>query len=244
MIRTLIVDDQNIIRKGIKVLLENSAEIELVGFAENGESALNEIEARQPDVVLLDINLPGIDGITVANKIAVKFPEIKVIMLSSYEDEHYVSQAMASNAKGYLLKNVSAEELEWSIKLVYQGYSAFKSELLTPLVPKDQEASLEPISQPIIPMGNIHAIPEEKILAFPSSPKTPTEPDELELLLAKNHFRQKQADIKSQNKYSNFNDPRMSRTKKMLTSFEFRLLVLIILFSLSFLVFVALSYRR
>jgi DNA-binding NarL/FixJ family response regulator len=248
MIRTLIVDDQNIIRKGIKVLLENSAEIELVGFAEDGESALNAIEATQPDVVLLDINLPGIDGITVANNIATKFPQIKVIMLSSYEDEHYVSLAMASNAKGYLLKNVSAEELEWSIKLVHQGYSAFKSELLTPLVPKDQETSLEPVSPvvspPKTPVEKIPLIPVEKVLALPSPPKTPTGPDELELLLAKNHFRHNQATAKAQNKYSNFNDPRMSRTKKMLTSFEFRLLVLIILFSLSFLVFVALSYRR
>jgi DNA-binding NarL/FixJ family response regulator len=244
MIRTLIVDDQNIIRKGIKVLLENSTEIELVGFAEDGESALNEIEATQPDVVLLDINLPGIDGIAVANKIAAKFPKIKVIMLSSYEDEQYVSKAMVSNAKGYLLKNVSAEELEWSIQLVYQGYSAFKSELLTSLVPKDQEASLEPANPPITPVEKIPVIPGEKSLAFPSSPKTPKEPDELELLLAKNHFRQNQAIAKNQNKYSNFNDPRMSRTKKMLTSFEFRLLVLIILFSLSFLVFVALSYRK
>lgn len=244
MIRTLIVDDQNIIRKGIKVLLENSTEIELVGFAEDGESALNEIEATQPDVVLLDINLPGIDGITVANKIAAKFAKIKVIMLSSYEDEHYVSQAMASNAKGYLLKNVSAEELEWSIKLVYQGYSAFKSELLTPLVPKDQDTSLESITPPVISVEKIPVIPVEKVLTLPSPLKTPTEPDELELLLAKNHFRQKQVITKSQNQYSNFNDPRMSRTKKMLTSFEFRLLILIILFSLSFLVFVALSYRR
>jgi DNA-binding NarL/FixJ family response regulator len=244
MIRTLIVDDQNIIRKGIEVLLEKSAEIKLVGFAENGESALKEIEAAQPDVVLLDINLPDIDGIAVANKIAAKFPKIKVIMLSSYDDERYVSQAMASNAKGYLLKNVSAEELEWSIKLVYQGYSAFKSELLTPLVSKDQKATLEPINPPITPVEKIPVIPVEKVLALPSMPKTSTTPDELELLLARNHYRQDQAPKKTQNKYSNFNDPRMTRTRKMLTSFEFKLLVLIILFSLSFLVFVGLSYRR
>jgi DNA-binding NarL/FixJ family response regulator len=235
MIRTLIVDDQNIIRKGIKVLLENSAEIELIGFAEDGESALSEIEATQPDIVLLDINLPGIDGITVAHKVATQFPQIKVIMLSSYEDEHYVSQAMASNAKGYLLKSVSAEELEWSIKLVHQGYSAFKSELLAPLVPKDQQTSLESISPvEVVPVANILALPS------PSFPKTETEPDELERLLARNHVRQQHSTFQQQrnSRYSNIHT---SRTKKMLMSFEFQLLVFVILFSLGFLVFVALS---
>ena len=93
MIRTLIVDDQNIIREGIKVLLENSAEIELVGFAIDGETALKKIEESKPDVVLLDINLPGIDGLTVANQINEAFPNIKVIMLSSYEDEAYVGES-------------------------------------------------------------------------------------------------------------------------------------------------------
>jgi DNA-binding NarL/FixJ family response regulator len=242
MIRTLIVDDQNIIRKGIKVLLENSAEIELIGFAEDGESALSEIEATQPDVVLLDINLPGIDGITVAHKVAMQFPQIKVIMLSSYEDEHYVSQAMASNAKGYLLKSVSAEELEWSIKLVHQGYSAFKSELLTPLVPRDQQTSLESISPvevipviPAVPVGNMLALPS------PSSPKTEPESDELERLLARNHIRQQHSTLQQHQRNSRYSNIYTSRTKKMLKSFEFQLLVFVILFSLGFLIFVALS---
>ncbi|MEO1341855.1 MAG: response regulator transcription factor, partial [Cyanobacteria bacterium J06635_13] len=143
MIRTLIVDDQNIIREGIRVLLENSTEIELVGFAQDGETALAEIGAVKPDVVLLDINLPGIDGFTVANQIDAKYPQVKTIMLSGYEDESYVRQAVASSAKGYLLKNISAEELEWSIRLVHQGYSAFKSELLSSLEPINRDASLE-----------------------------------------------------------------------------------------------------
>ena len=89
MIRTLIVDDQNIIREGLKVLLENTAEIEIVGYAEDGESAIQKVESAQPDIVLLDINLPGINGLTVAELISNKFPQVKVIMLSSYEDNSY-----------------------------------------------------------------------------------------------------------------------------------------------------------
>ncbi len=105
MIRTLIVDDQNLIREGLRVLLEKATEIKIVGDAKDGESALQKIEAIQPDVVLLDIDLPGIDGLIVSKRINLKFPEIKVIMLSSYEDESYVSKATESGAKGYLLKS-------------------------------------------------------------------------------------------------------------------------------------------
>jgi YesN/AraC family two-component response regulator len=241
MIRTLIVDDQNIIRKGIKVLLEDSAEIELVGFAEDGETALAKIEATQPDVVLLDINLPGIDGIVVANQIAAKFPNIKVIMLSSYEDESYVSKAIESSAKGYLLKNVSAKELQWSIKLVHQGYSAFKSELLTSLNLDNQakkpksSSSVETIK--VVPAKNNVALPAS---AMPS-PKTDEESAELELLLARNQVRQKYSALKQQQKNFGIHDVSISRAKKTMMSFEFKLLVLIILFFLGFLTFVALS---
>jgi DNA-binding NarL/FixJ family response regulator len=241
MIRTLIVDDQNIIRKGIKVLLENSAEIELVGFAENGETALAKIAATQPDVVLLDINLPGIDGIAVANQLAAKFPKIKVIMLSSYEDESYVKQAIESSAKGYLLKNISAEELEWSIKLVHQGYSAFKSELLTSLNPENKQINLKSTNS-----AKAHKVfPAEHNLASPkssmASPKVDKKSAELELLLARNQVRQKYSAFKQQRQNSGIHDVTISRAKKTMMSFEFKLLIFIILFSLGFLVFVALS---
>jgi DNA-binding NarL/FixJ family response regulator len=241
MIRTLIVDDQNIIRKGIKVLLEDSSEIELVGFAENGETALAKIAATQPDVVLLDINLPGIDGIAVANQLAAQFPQIKVIMLSSYEDESYVSQAIKSSAKGYLLKNISAEELEWSIKLVHQGYSAFKSELLTSLNPENQPINLKSTNS-----AKAHKVfPAEHNLAPPTSsmasPKVDKKSAELELLLARNQVRQKYSAFKQQGQNSGFHDVTISRAKKTMMSFEFKLLIFIILFSLGFLVFVALA---
>ena len=242
MIRTLIVDDQNIIRQGIKVLLNDSTEIELVGFAEDGETTLTKIEATSPDVVLLDINLPGIDGLAVAEQIAAKFPQIKVIMLSSCEDESYVNQAIASSAKGYLLKNISAEELEWSIKLVHQGYSAFKSELLPSFkLPKRQTVSkqLSLVQEPKVVLEQKNQPVSSASVS--SVPKQQANSEEFELLLARNHFRQKYSSLKHQRRNFAFHDVNISRTKKTMMSFEFRLLVLIILFSLGFLVFVALS---
>lgn len=237
MIRTLIVDDQNIIRKGIEVLLTDSTEIELIGYAEDGESALREVEQTQPDVVLLDIHLPGIDGLTVADRISVKFPDTKVIMLSTSEDDNNVRQAMASSAKGYLLKNVSSKELEWSIKLVHQGYSAFKSELLTSLDLK--QAGLKSNRH----MEELKAVSANNrsngASATPAS-KQKANSDELELLLARNQVRKKYSHYKQRRNMA-FHDVNVSRVKKTMMSFEFKLLVFIILFSLSFLVFVALS---
>ena len=237
MIRTLIVDDQNIIREGIKVLLENSTEIELVGFAVDGETALEKIEEAKPDVVLLDINLPGVDGLTVVNQINDKFPQIKVIMLSSYEDEKYVGQTMASSAKGYLLKSVSAEELEWSIKLVHQGYSAFKSELLTSFGKSKSEAATKPKSLQNI---KVVSVPKPDNSTLASSDSQNDNSDEVELLRARNKVKQKYSKFRHQRKNLAFHDVSVSRAKKTMMSFEFKLLVFIILFSLGFLVFIAL----
>jgi len=236
MIRILIVDDQNIIREGVRVLLENSTEIEIAGFAEDGETAMEKIGAIQPDVVLLDINLPGIDGLTVANRIGVNFPQIKAIMLSSCEDESYVRKAMMSSAKGYLLKNVSAEELQWAIKLVHQGYSAFKSELLDSLG-KDGQNTPAPTKERVEESRVFSA----ERLNSNSVPLSQPSPEELELSIAKKQVRQKYSRMKNQRRNLGFHDVNISRTKKTMMSLEFRLLVSIILFALGFLVFVALS---
>ncbi len=253
MIRTLIVDDQNLIRQGIKVLLEKSTEIEIVGAVKDGESALQTIETIPLDVVLLDIDLPDIDGLTVANKIQDEFPQVKVIMLSSYEDESYVSRATESGAKGYLLKNVTSEELEWSIKLVHQGYSAFKSELVTTLTPRKQsESSASPVPEMKPVLQTDVLLKQENTGVFAAS-KTAT-PNEInmtsnvrnmEALLAKKNLYQRYSIYSDSGRKSGkgraFYNPRLNRIKKTLMSFEFKLLVFIILFSLGFLVFIALS---
>lgn len=233
MIRTLIVDDQNIIRKGIKALLEDSTEIELVGFAEDGETAIKKVEATQPNVVLLDINLPDLDGLTVAERINTRFPQTKIIILSSYEDQNYVRKAMASSAKGYLLKSVSAEELEWSIKLVHQGYSAFKSELLESI---DLDKQKTPIAKNRVGVKTPHT---QK--SATSSSQSNRDAAELDLLLARNQVRQKYSAMRNKRRNHPFHDVYISRAKKTMMSFEFKLLVLIIFLGLGSLVFVALS---
>ena len=254
MINTLIVDDQHLIREGIKVLLKTATEIEIVGAVNDGESALKTVETIEPDVVLLDINLPGIDGLTVANEINLKFPQVKIIILSSHEHESYVSKAIELGAKGYLLKNVSSEELEWSIKLVHQGYSTFKSELLTTLISRKKLASLVSSAPKIKPGQQTDVLPMSQISASSQSSQSPTQPkteaevahmEALEALLARNHTYQKYSkysDHSRQHRRSRlFDSVKLKQIKKTIMSFEFKLLVFIILFSLGFLVFVALS---
>lgn len=260
MIRILVVDDQKLIRVGIKVLLEKAAEIDIVGSVKDGEGALAEISEVQPDIVLLDIDLPGINGLKVARQINFNFPEVNVIMLSSHKEESYVTQAMNSGAKGYLLKSVSAEELEWSIKLVYQGYSAFKSELLSNFTTENKsknppERKSSTLSAPSLNSQQQISPRQKSPLSAPATTvtvmtSTPVDQNDAELakmeaILTRNHIHRRYSKYAARDRhYRNnrlINDVKLNQIKKTMTSFEFSLLVFIILFALGILVFVALS---
>lgn len=139
MIRVLVADDQFVVREGIKVLLEPMAEIEIVGFAKNGTEVLELVQKETPDIVLLDIEMPEIDGLTLTQKISADFPEIKVIILSTHLATEYVSQALDFGAKGYISKSAVTQDLSLSIQLVDRGYSSIKHELITQVLQQNQE---------------------------------------------------------------------------------------------------------
>ena len=130
MIRILIVDDQNIVRQSIKAILEVKPELEVVGTASDGKSAIEQAAALRPDVLLMDIEMPKMSGITAIDKICQQFPKIKVLVLSGYENQEYIIQALQAGADGYLLKNTLVENLEQAIWSVYQGQSQIESRLL------------------------------------------------------------------------------------------------------------------
>jgi DNA-binding NarL/FixJ family response regulator len=128
MIRLLLVDDQIIIRQGLLSLLESKPDLQVVGEAENGQRAIEAISAlqgtpQQPDVVLLDIRMPVMDGIAATEQICQRFPGTCVLVLTTFDDDEYVSQAMRFGAKGYLLKDTPSEELATAIRAVHQGYT-------------------------------------------------------------------------------------------------------------------------
>lgn len=141
MIRILLVDDQKLIRQGLKALLELDSDIQVVGSASDGHSAVEQVEAYLPDVVLIDIRMPGMDGVTATQIICERFPDTKVLVLSGYDDEKYLADALRSGAKGYLLKDTPAEELIGAIRSIYKGYSQIGPGLLEKINSKIQSAS-------------------------------------------------------------------------------------------------------
>lgn len=129
MIRVLIVDDQTLIRHGISNLLSMSDKVEVVGDAGDGESALYLIEQVSPDIVLMDVRMPGLSGLDILRKMNAQGFDIPVVMLTTFEDKESLHQAIKLGAKGYLLKDVSLDNLISSIELVMSGQSVFDNRI-------------------------------------------------------------------------------------------------------------------
>jgi two-component system response regulator NreC len=110
-IKVLIADDHTILRQGIKALLDNQAGIEVIGEAKDGREALTLIERLLPDVILMDIAMPGLNGLEATRRIKKKFPKIKVLVLTMYTNEEYVFQILKAGANGYLVKETAFQDL-------------------------------------------------------------------------------------------------------------------------------------
>jgi DNA-binding NarL/FixJ family response regulator len=120
-IRVLIADDHGLVRAGIRALLEKQSTIEVVDEAGNGREALRLVRQHRPDLVLMDIAMPEINGLEVVRRLAKDFPKVRSIILSMHADEEHVWQALQAGAAGYLVKGSSLAELELAIKSVAQG---------------------------------------------------------------------------------------------------------------------------
>ena len=122
-IRILIVDDQKMIREGLKALIKTEIDLEVVGTAENGEEGIKKVETLQPDIVLMDMEMPGMDGMSATRAICQKFEDVRVLVLSTYDRQEYVSRSLGAGAMGYLLKGTPAKELTDAIRSVHRGYA-------------------------------------------------------------------------------------------------------------------------
>ncbi|MDJ0533828.1 MAG: response regulator transcription factor [Xenococcaceae cyanobacterium MO_207.B15] len=128
MIRILLVDDQTIIRQGLRSLLESQADFQIVGEAENGKKAIALVAKlyktpEQPDLILMDVRMPVMDGVAAISQLAEQFSSISVLVLSTFDDDEYITQAMAFGAKGYLLKDTPIEEIADAIRAAVKGYT-------------------------------------------------------------------------------------------------------------------------
>lgn len=120
-INILLADDHNVLRQGIAQVLESQEDMNVVAQARNGEEALHLARVHRPNIVLLDINMPKMDGVEITRKIIEEFPEIRVIILTMYRRDDYVFGAIKAGASGYLLKEVEMDELLAAVRRVYRG---------------------------------------------------------------------------------------------------------------------------
>jgi len=122
VIRILIVDDQNFTRQALQAILETELDFEIASKATNGLEAIEYLEKYSVDIVIVDLEMPQMSGLTVTEKIRERFPETKVIILSSHDDRDNINAAVEAGAKGYLLKNTSAQEIVDTIRAIQRGY--------------------------------------------------------------------------------------------------------------------------
>jgi two-component system, NarL family, response regulator DevR len=119
--RILLVDDHEVVRLGLKSLLERNPQFEIVGEAASAREALEQVENNHPDVVVMDIRLPGTSGIEACEEITSRFPETRVLMLTSYAEDEMLFSAIRAGASGYILKQIGGEELVRALEAVARG---------------------------------------------------------------------------------------------------------------------------
>jgi DNA-binding NarL/FixJ family response regulator/multidrug resistance efflux pump len=135
MIRVLIVDDQKTCREALKAQIASEPDLEIVGTANDGNKAIEQVEILQPDVVLMDMEMPRLDGVSATKQICQRFPNCKVLVLSIHDSDEYVAKAMQSGARGYLIKTISTQELQKAIRFVHRGYARIMPGLYAQIVP-------------------------------------------------------------------------------------------------------------
>lgn len=143
-IRLLIVDDQRLMREGLRTLLELEHGFEIVGEAASGQAGLEAYAELKPDVVLMDIRMPGIDGVEATRRICTQWPDARVIILTTFDDDANVFEALRVGAVGYLLKDLSGQELADSVRTVYKGGA-----LIEPTVAKRVMAEFARLHPPV-----------------------------------------------------------------------------------------------
>jgi DNA-binding NarL/FixJ family response regulator len=133
-IRVLLADDHKLVRAGIRSLLERLPEMEVVAEASDGGEALQLVEKYDPQIVLMDLAMPELNGLEATRHLTTKFPKVRVIILSIYSDEEHVYQSLRAGAAGYLMKGAATEELEFAIRSVARGETYLSPPVSKPVI--------------------------------------------------------------------------------------------------------------
>lgn len=134
MIKILIADDQELIRQSLQIILGNEPEFQVLDAVSNGTEVIRSIRKQRPDVILMDIRMPEMDGVVCTQIIKENYPDIKIIILTTFDDDEYVFNALKYGASGYLLKGISMNELADAIRKVYKGSAMINGDIASKVV--------------------------------------------------------------------------------------------------------------
>ena len=134
MIKVMIADDQELIRDSLKIVLEQNGDMQVSALASDGQECLEMLETDRPDVILMDVRMPEVDGVQATRIIKEKYPEVYIIILTTFDDDEYVYNALKYGASGYMLKGVSVSELSAAIRTVASGGAMINPEVVTKVV--------------------------------------------------------------------------------------------------------------
>ncbi len=138
-IRVLVVDDHKVVRKGLRTFISVNDDLELVGEAGNGEEAIDQVAAAHPDVVLMDLKMPVMDGPTAIAEIRNRFPQVQIVALTSFDDESLAQRALEAGAIGYLFKDAEEEELISAIRMAGDGKGVVAREAMQALLHRSDD---------------------------------------------------------------------------------------------------------
>lgn len=158
MIRVLLVDDQSLFREGLNTLLSLWEDIDVVGEANNGQEALAQTATLRPDVVLMDLRMPVLDGVATTRQLREHFPAVRVIVLTTFDDDEHIFDGLRAGAAGYLLKDVSSEKLVEAIRITARGDSFLQPSVAAKVIAeltrtgppeKPQMPNIQPLIEPL-----------------------------------------------------------------------------------------------
>jgi two-component system response regulator NreC len=152
-IRLMLVDDHEVIRVGLKTFLQSQADFDVVAEAGNGEEAVDRAMESHPDVILMDITMPGIDGMEVTRRLRILCPDCLVLALTVHDDKQYLMQMLAAGASGYITKQAAADELVEAIHTIASGNVYLQPALARWLLEDYQRLTRQPISTPAVSPG-------------------------------------------------------------------------------------------
>ena len=133
-IKVLVAEDQELVMKSLEIILGNQDTIELIGAVSNGQEVIRFIRGSLPDIIIMDIRMPKMDGVTCTRIIKDQYPQVKIIILTTFDDDEYIFKALRDGASGYLLKGISVDELITAIHKVYKGSAMINEDIASKVV--------------------------------------------------------------------------------------------------------------